>query len=85
MCVAYGDLLNVAADGWRCVDGFLRQAVCVGRWGNEHFKYDRIQSADIKHNLRLYDTIVATESHLQLIEDGCLSSVVQTHNNDFVL
>lgn len=32
-----------------------------------------------------YGTIVAPESYLQLIEDGCLSSIVQTHNDDFVL
>lgn len=28
---------------------------------------------------------VAPGSHLQLIEDGCFPSVVQTHNDDFVL
>lgn len=32
VCLTHGDLLDVAANGWRCVDGFLRQTVCVGRW-----------------------------------------------------
>lgn len=31
VCVSDSDLLNVAANGWGCVNGFLRQAVLCGR------------------------------------------------------
>lgn len=34
VCVTHGDLLNVAANGGRRVDGFLRQADGVGRKQN---------------------------------------------------
>lgn len=33
----------------------------------------------------LNKTFRTSEAHLQLVQDGCLSSIVQTHNDDFVL
>lgn len=36
------------------------------------------------HRAALKWTLTTSEVNLQLIQDGCLSSIVQTHNDDFV-
>lgn len=38
----------------------------------------------LRHQAALIRTFTTSEVNLQLIQDGCLSSIVQTHNDDFV-
>lgn len=71
MRFAHGDLLNIASDGGRRVDSFFSQ---TAKAGTRHF--------NIKAPLNTMST--TPEVYLQLVQDGCLSSIVQTHNDDFV-
>lgn len=73
--VTKGDRLNVAANGWRRVDSLFGQAGCVCVKRN---------ALDESAQVKIYRCLRSWSNHLQLVEDGCLPCVVQTHNDDFV-
>lgn len=78
VCFVYSDLLNVASNGGWSLYGLLCQTVNVSKkWTLNIWLYKYV------YCICLYDTLTASD--LQLVEDGCFSSIVQTHNDDFVL